>query len=335
MNSDDIFKQKMQFLADTERRLRRKLTLIERKFMTRVFDNVMGQFQAAGALRDINNLTLIDGLGEVYRTAVSKDVADMVKDFGRSAMKTVEFAERYFRAESEGAPRLTDAVKEADRYLRHRLGIDKNGNLKPGGWMLSVVDDPSLVDGVRAAIYEAVDSGRDLQGIKDNVRRFVVEKKGSKAAIRKEFYKNIFDALQEADAAVNNRIRVELDYLAGRYQGGLIETSRVFCCERDGMIWTVEEIEEWDKLKWSGKKGNPKLFRGGYECRHQFQWVSTARALRLRPDLELKGGNLVLRKDAVLQAYRKGCEERLAAGMKARRERLKAGKAKRTAKATK
>jgi len=48
------------------------------------------------------------------------------------------------------------------------------------------------------------------------------------------------------------------------YSGGLIETSREFCIERDGKVFTLEEIQEWD----NGQGLPADVYLGGYNCRH-------------------------------------------------------------------
>lgn len=48
------------------------------------------------------------------------------------------------------------------------------------------------------------------------------------------------------------------------YSGGLIETSREFCIERDGKVFTLEEIQSWD----NGQGLPADVYLGGYNCRH-------------------------------------------------------------------
>ena len=54
-----------------------------------------------------------------------------------------------------------------------------------------------------------------------------------------------------------------------RYAGGVIDTTRPFCAELDGGVFTEEEIRDiWDST-WSGQApGDPFVVRGGYNCRH-------------------------------------------------------------------
>lgn len=56
------------------------------------------------------------------------------------------------------------------------------------------------------------------------------------------------------------------------YYGDVIRTTREFCEERVGNIYTLAEIESWDELEWDGKSGPPLTHCGGYNCRHS--WVA-------------------------------------------------------------
>jgi hypothetical protein len=58
-----------------------------------------------------------------------------------------------------------------------------------------------------------------------------------------------------------------------RYIGGVIDTSRDFCIERDGGYYHEEEVQEWADEDWDGKiegtdSENIFTFCGGWNCRH-------------------------------------------------------------------
>lgn len=59
-----------------------------------------------------------------------------------------------------------------------------------------------------------------------------------------------------------------------RYIGGVIQTSRDFCTERDGGYYHESEIEEWADEDWDGKidgTNSETIFSycGGWNCRHE------------------------------------------------------------------
>lgn len=61
------------------------------------------------------------------------------------------------------------------------------------------------------------------------------------------------------------------------YAGGLIKTSREFCIERAGKVFSRDEIESWD----NGQGLPTLLYLGGYNCQHDLQPVSPALARQL------------------------------------------------------
>lgn len=63
------------------------------------------------------------------------------------------------------------------------------------------------------------------------------------------------------------------------YAGTLIKTSRAFCTNRVGMVYTTTEVESWANISWAGKipttnKENIFTLLGGYNCRHTLRPIS-------------------------------------------------------------
>jgi len=54
------------------------------------------------------------------------------------------------------------------------------------------------------------------------------------------------------------------------YVGGLIKTSRDFCRERDGKVFSWDEIKTWD----NGQLAPASVYLGGYNCRHHLAPVT-------------------------------------------------------------
>ena len=80
--------------------------------------------------------------------------------------------------------------------------------------------------------------------------------------------------------------QLQLNYFI--YQGGEIKTTRAFCEERNGNVYTREEGASWNSLQWEGQKEGNNIFidGGGYNCRHYLDWISYELAKQLRPNIE-------------------------------------------------
>ena len=88
------------------------------------------------------------------------------------------------------------------------------------------------------------------------------------------------DILQRFARNMNDLMAIGFQLSWIRYVGGLIETSRDFCIERDGGYYHVAEVRLWPRQEgdWDGRlPGTNKytIFRnaGGYACRHTFEYV--------------------------------------------------------------
>jgi hypothetical protein len=99
---------------------------------------------------------------------------------------------------------------------------------------------------------------------------------------------DIYFQYQRAGA---NELRKDLGLRFGIYQGGLMESSRTFCEDRNGQVYHIDEIMEWENLDFKGKPEtgyNPIIDLGGYNCRHRIDWISDELAFELKPELKEK-----------------------------------------------
>lgn len=96
---------------------------------------------------------------------------------------------------------------------------------------------------------------------------------------------DIYAQYQRAGA---NELRKELGLKHCIYEGGLIESSRPFCEEKNGNVFTDDEVKAWANEEWEGKNDGyvPELDCGGYNCRHRLRWISAELAKQLRPELK-------------------------------------------------
>ena len=104
------------------------------------------------------------------------------------------------------------------------------------------------------------------------------------------------DGLREFDAQVNAYKSQEAGLTHVKYFGDIIPTTREVCKnilrgvykKRQSNVFTIDEVRKlWKQRSWSGKKpGDPLVVRGGYNCRHQWTYVS--------PDWYDSEGNLII-----------------------------------------
>ena len=87
---------------------------------------------------------------------------------------------------------------------------------------------------------------------------------------------------------IQNGYKTELSLNYAIYQGGEITTTRTFCDARNGKVFNLEEILAMNNMTWQGKKDNHNILIdcGGYNCRHDWDWISFELAQELRPGIK-------------------------------------------------
>ena len=106
----------------------------------------------------------------------------------------------------------------------------------------------------------------DFSGILSGHR----SKKGRPMSAYAELYAH--DAIMDFHNAVNIKKSEDLGFEYFLYYGNVMSTTRDFCRNRVGKVFSKEDIESWD-FKWAGKSGPALINRGGYNCRHHWRAV--------------------------------------------------------------
>ena len=124
------------------------------------------------------------------------------------------------------------------------------------------------LDVLSKEVYQNTLTGRSFA---ESVRT-IKEVAGGRMA--KNATQQVHDSLMQFDASINVAIGKESGATSWRYFGRLIATTRPFCREHEGQVFTNEEIEDTWAGSWAGKAfGDPFIVRGGYNCGHRFRPV--------------------------------------------------------------
>jgi hypothetical protein len=108
------------------------------------------------------------------------------------------------------------------------------------------------------------------------LRSVLQERIVDKSISEKYFARWTFDIYNQYQRAGADQVRKKLDLKHALYAGGLIESSRPFCIERNGQVFSEDEIMDWDNEDFEGKPEgyDPIIDCGGYNCRHRLEWIS-------------------------------------------------------------
>lgn len=139
--------------------------------------------------------------------------------------------------------------------------------------------ETNLKQPIKDALLQHIAGGGKYSEFKNTVKDLMTTRKieGNVDIVAREY-------LTQYKRAQGQILATKYNVKYFRYKGSEIPTTRCFCEQRVGNIYTKEEIEGWSSLEWKGKikgtnKSNIFQLAGGYNCIHDIFPVSEKSAL--------------------------------------------------------
>ena len=166
---------------------------------------------------------------------------------------------------------------QARKLIMLRWGWDvEKDQIVLGGFLANAFNVQGVAESVGQRMTAGLAAGFDLKTFIKSFKSFFLTNNQGTGAVVKQFERAAFDSFQTFDRTVQNHIGTELQLGYALYSGTEIKTSRVFCKERTGIIYSRKVIDSWNGLQWDGKipGTDVKETLGGYNCRHHLSWLS-------------------------------------------------------------
>ncbi len=265
-----------RIIATSETRLRSALKRLQRKLNAFIAKEVIGglKVDADGKiLNSANNAARLKG-NERIRKQISNVIDKELRGVLNKEFKVIDNANKKYYKLFEPNAKLTKRANKQARKLA--LSFKRN-----------VLNSMSFNRRLSAIINQGIKAGLTHQALKKDVRE-AVDGDDKLGIIENHFWRQDgFEQFQVHARAVSNTYAKGLNLDYAIYAGGEIKTTRDFCDERNGNVYSREEILSWNNEEWQGKKKNNRILIdcGGYNCRHEFDWISKQMAVRIRPDL--------------------------------------------------
>lgn len=239
--------------------------------------------QIKNTLRNKRMIALVDNVFTDYAKGKGLEVAASVI---KGVSQVMDFNGKYFEVFTEPAKLapIHDVVKG---NLTDWLGISKTGKVQPNGYLDTLINDPNIKNQVKDLTVKSVFNQAGYQETKKILSDFVTgnEETGGVGAMKKYYRNFVYDTFSQIDRTSGKLYADKLQLNYAIYEGGLVEKSRKFCIDRNGKVFTREEIAEFDPPEAKPPGYNPFFDLGGYGCRHHLNWIPDAVAFALRPDL--------------------------------------------------
>lgn len=275
----------------------------------------------AGNIEDSKeNYDTINEIEQAKASFFTESVVPFLAGVSLVFFKISEVNKEYFRevqkeAEPEPDPdneqpadvtvTTSDCLNGVEDTVRAEFGFnvtDDNIEIEPNGWLANIGYLQTVYTKVRETAMKAVSAKIPLVEFLKILKREIQGDDQFSGLVQSHFRTIIWDVFAEFDRQVGYKTAVCLGYRAAIYEGGLIDHSRDFCIERNGKVFTFDEVkkfgtpeDEYDGYSnkaegmFDGKPRfdyDPFYDQGGHNCRHAYSFIPDRLAIRLRPELK-------------------------------------------------
>lgn len=282
----DLVGQRSELVDDLVAQLEKAVGAAQRTLFDNLTTTILDALEREGGIikNTARNRALLNAVDRVFDAMETGASLDVAKEIVRGAGEVLSMNTRYFNTFTPQA-KLIPITQTVANNVRAWLGMGKRGKLEEGGYLKTLIQDNTLRNQVKNFTISAVMTQQGYESFKRGLRDFIKGADGKLGAMEKYYRNYAYDVYSQIDASASDQTAVRLGMDYAIYEGGLIATSRTFCRDRNGKVFSREEIMKFDPTEAKPPNYNPIRDRGGYGCRHHYNWIPYDLAVILRPDL--------------------------------------------------
>lgn len=266
--------------------LERKVSEAERDLLRMTIEGFVDKLELTegGRVRNtLYNKRLLANIDRIFDNFGKTLGLEIAKTIAVGVQQVVNFSGEYYSLFTTKAKLLTilPTVRET---MSVWLGLSEKGKVEPNGYLDKLIKDTTVRNQVKNIAMRQVIGQQGWREGKAQLSEFIGGNKEKAGALQKYHRNFVYDLYSQVDRATAEIYADKLGFEFFIYEGGLIETSRPFCKERNGKVFHKSEIAKFDPPTAKPPGYNPFTDLGGYGCRHHLNGIPTALALVLRPD---------------------------------------------------
>lgn len=190
--------------------------------------------------------------------------------------------------------RLTGATEKYFKPFEPTAAAQKRilnrGATLTDGFINDLFDNNQITNAIQQTIKNGINSNQNKTDLTALLTDQIKGKEKKFGLVQSYHYQNGYDEFQAYTRTLDDQFSKASDLNYAIYAGGKITTTRKFCDDRNGLVFNRETILTWNHTPetWVGRKDNNNILidLGGYNCRHNLDWISYELAKRLDPNIE-------------------------------------------------
>jgi hypothetical protein len=270
--------KEIELLAAMEDKLGKQAVKLQSDLYRLLVDKYLDALQTdqnGNVLYNSKNLGYVNDLNKTWTTFQEKHYLPVINDFAKDLLSVVDIEAGYFGAINKQFDFNINLDKTAD-LISKQIGIDlKTGELIPKSYLARLVDGAEVRNQVQDLILQNVSAKSSFKDLKSSLQTLVEGDPTTEGSMQQYLRTYAYDTFSNVQRSVDLNIADTYGFNSFIYQGDVIATSRDFCIEKVGQVFTRDDLAEWEGQDWPGK--NPdvpvEISLGGYNCRHTLMWI--------------------------------------------------------------
>lgn len=298
LSQAELAQLRARFIDERQDALSNLGVRLQDKLVNIIVDKFAELFETSGGNLIFNNknISATAALDTIFDQFLKNEQVKFVIQFVKDINNITDLNVKYYSGFAEQKARFQKSQDKVKELMRLRLGIGNGGTLEKGGFLDNFVKDTTLRAQIKFLVIRAVTNQISQKNLMVDIKNNISGPDGIDGALVRKYKDYVFDVYQQHDRLAGRTFAQDLDLVCFSYSGGLIDTSREFCQDRNGKIFTIWEAEEWindPKLpmtKEERKLGrvvnyDPLVDAGRWRCRHHINYIPITIALQRRPNI--------------------------------------------------
>jgi len=229
-------------------------------------DDLRDTFEAlllALLMLDFGDLSVFNKINSTVDRWSSKYIIPIFEEMGVVTSGIVKDVNDYFKSLG-----LNPLDRKTNMVLK-RLGLK---GVTEGTYLESVAKLSPVKSKIKGYVLTSFSAGKSREDFTKGLKQLF----DNNGMVDKYFNTYAYDLFSQTQRMISDIKAKELGLDKFIYAGTIIETTRDFCADRVGNLYTIEEAQEWNDLEWRGKiEGVDVLIQlGGYNCRHYKRYTT-------------------------------------------------------------
>lgn len=269
-----------RFILDIEAKYSREAVNLQKRLLTALNEDLMSRLDITDGkiLNNQHNYSVIYDFDQVWQDYSDAYFTPSVRNIATDALKVTALSDPYFKELGLSASGDVKLFTEATQNIESMMGIERKGkalSFTKGGYMDRLLLGADIKNDVMKVLTDSVSIGAGFKDLLVQMRETVTGSTEIEGTLQRYFRGYVYDTFSGVNAAYDNYIAgaAGMNYFV--YEGTLIKTTREFCKTHLGLVFHRKDISKFDAMEWAGKNTTVPFVigRGGYNCRHQLQWI--------------------------------------------------------------